>query len=294
MCVANTKTPKIGRFIDPLTDWGFRHLFGQEPNKEILIAFLNDLFQGEKHIADLEYAPNEHDSDDGENKRVIFDLHCRGDNGEYFIIEMQRIRQDFFKDRALFYISRLIQRLLKKGKTSNDYQLPEVYLIGILEFSMDSDEQDRYFHDIALMEKTTGKIFYNKLGFKFLELSNFAREGSDLLTDTDKWMYLLKHMNTLDKVPTFLDKRVFQLIFNISEVAKLSKEERMAYEASLKAKWDTQNAFDSVRREAVEKRDFEFVKNLLFNTDFDDVKIAELASVSLSFVQNVKAELKAK
>ncbi|MGV3763060.1 hypothetical protein [Parapedobacter sp.] len=101
-------------------------------------------------------------------------------------------------------------------------------------------------------------------------------------------------MSTLDEIPKFLDKRVFQLIFNISEVAKLRKEERMAYEASLKSKWDTQNAFDSVRREAVEKRDFEFVKNLLFNTDFDDVKIAELASVSLSFVQKVKAELKVK
>ena len=68
----------------------------------------------------------------------------------------------------------------------------------------------------------------------------------------------------------------------------------MAYEASLKAKWDTQNAFDSVRREAAEKRDFEFVKNLLFNTDFDDVKIAELASVSLGFVQKVKTKVQVK
>jgi len=219
LCMTNMKEPKIGKYIDPLTDWGFRHLFGQEPNKEILKAFLNDLFQGEKHIVDLEYAPNEHGGDDDDDKRVVFDLHCRGDNGEYFIVEMQRVRQDFFKDRALYYVSRLIQRLLKKGKASNDYQLPEVYLIGILEFSMDADEDGRYFHDIALMEKTSGEVFYNKLGFKFLELPNFAKKESDLLTDTDKWMYLLKHMSTLDKVPTFLDKRVFQLIFNISEVA---------------------------------------------------------------------------
>ncbi|HWK57406.1 MAG TPA: Rpn family recombination-promoting nuclease/putative transposase [Parapedobacter sp.] len=158
--MADSKEPKIGRFIDPLTDWGFRYLFGQEPNKEILKAFLNDLFQGEKHIVDLEYAPNEHDGDDDKDKRVVFDLHCRGDNGEYFIIEMQRIRQDFFKDRALFYISRLIQRLLKKGKESNNYELPEVYFIGILEFPMDVDEQGRYFHDIALVEKTSGKVFH--------------------------------------------------------------------------------------------------------------------------------------
>ena len=89
---------------------------------------------------------------------------------------MQRIRQDFFKDRALYYVSRLIQRLLKKGKASNDYRLPEVYLVGILEFSMDVDKEDRYFHDIALMEKTSGEVFYNKLGFKFLELPNLQRK----------------------------------------------------------------------------------------------------------------------
>ncbi|MGK6351620.1 Rpn family recombination-promoting nuclease/putative transposase [Parapedobacter sp. DT-150] len=253
MKTQHPKQPTIGKFIDPLTDWGFRHLFGRVPNKEILIEFLNDLFRGEKHIAELEYAPHEHDGEDGTDKRVIFDLQCKGDNGEYFIVEMQRIRQDYFKDRALFYVSRLIQRLLKRGQESNDYQLPAVYLIGILEFSMDAGEQDKYFHDIALMEKTSGKLFYNKLGFKFLEIVNFVKTGDDLLTDMDKWMYLLKHMSTLDKVPTFLDKRVFQLIFKISEFAKLRKEERVAYEASLKAKWDTQNAFDTVRREALKE-----------------------------------------
>ena len=251
--------PTIGKFIDPLTDWGFRHLFGGEPNKEILIEFLNDLFEGEKHIADLQYAPNEYDGDEGADKRVIFDLHCRGTGGEYFIVEMQRIRQDYFKDRALYYVSRLIQRQLKKGRSSNDYQLPEVYLIGILEFSMNTGEQDRYFHDIALIEKRSGKLFYNKLGFKFLELPNFAKQEHELQTDTEKWLYLLKYMSTLKETPKFLDKRIFQLIFKVSAVANLSKEERMSYEASLKTKWDTQNAFDSVRREerakaAAEKR----------------------------------------
>ncbi len=210
-------------------DFGFRRLFGQEPGKEILIEFINDLFQAEKRIVDLEYAPNEYDGDDETDRRVIFDLHCRGDKGEYFVVEMQRVRQDFFKDRAVYYVSRLIQRLLQKGEGSNNYRLPEVYLIGILEFRMDAELREEYFHDIALTEKKSGKIFYPKLGFKFLEIPNFEKSGEDLLSDMDKWMYLLKNMSTLKKIPSFLDKRVFKLIFRISEVAKLGKEERMAY-----------------------------------------------------------------
>lgn len=129
-----------------------------------------------------------------------------------------------------------------------------------------------------------------------MEIPKFAKDGGNLLNDMDKWMYLLKHMSTLDKIPTFLDKRVFQLIFQIAEVAKLRKEERMAYEASLKARWDTRNAFDSVRREgfqeATEKRNFEFVKNLLLNTDFNEKKIADLVSVDVDFVKEVKNKLK--
>ncbi|MFC6100293.1 Rpn family recombination-promoting nuclease/putative transposase [Olivibacter domesticus] len=236
--------PQPGKFIDPLSDWGFRHYFDSEPNKEILIEFLNDLFEGEKHIETLERGPTEHDGDSEEDKRVIFDLHCRGSNGEYFIIEMQRIRQEYFKDRALYYTSRLIQRQLPKGKAFNSYQLPEVFLIAFLEFRMDQLQQINYFHDIALCNKSTGEVFYKKFGFKFIELPNFVKEGDELESERDKWFYLLKHMSKMNKIPKFLDKRVFKLIFKIGEVSKLKKEERMAYEASLKAKWDTQNAFD--------------------------------------------------
>src|SRR5690606_40529412 len=116
-------------------------------------------------------------------------------------------------------------------------------------------------------------------------------EEGDRLTDTDKWMYLLKHMSTLDKVPTFLDKRVFQLIFKISEVAKLRKEERMAYEASLKAKWDTQNAFDSVRREAAEQKSYKVIANLIQQLGLNDETAAGVAEVSVDFVRKVRADL---
>ena len=107
-------------------------------------------------------------------------------------------------------------------------------------------------------------------------------------------MYLLKHMSTLDKVPTFLDKRVFLLIFKVSEVAKLRKEDRMAYEASLKNKWDTQNAFDSVRREAAEQKSYSVVANLIQQLGLDDEAAAGVAEVSVGFVKKVRADLNKK
>lgn len=81
-----------GRYIDPLTDWGVKRLFGSEPNKDILKDCLNELFRGEKSIADITYSPNEHGGDHRESKKAIFDLYCTGDKGERFIVEMQRGR----------------------------------------------------------------------------------------------------------------------------------------------------------------------------------------------------------
>lgn len=106
---------KIGTFIDPLTDFGFKRLFGNEPSKELLVDFLNELFEGRKIITDLVYNKNEHSGPATKSRKMIFDLTCTGKNGEQFIIEVQRIRQQYFKDRAVYYSSRLIHDQAPQG-----------------------------------------------------------------------------------------------------------------------------------------------------------------------------------
>ena len=49
----------MGKFINPFTDWGFKHIFGREVDKDILIEFLNDLLAGEHVITDLRIMNNE-------------------------------------------------------------------------------------------------------------------------------------------------------------------------------------------------------------------------------------------
>ncbi|RZK43611.1 MAG: hypothetical protein EOO90_03370, partial [Pedobacter sp.] len=92
------------RYIDPLTDFGFKRLFGSEPGKDIMIEFLNALFEGEQTIADIVYSATEYSGEGSKEKKVLFDLTCTGQDGEKFIIEMQRTDQEFFKDRCVFYM----------------------------------------------------------------------------------------------------------------------------------------------------------------------------------------------
>ena len=245
--------PKPDRFIDPLSDFDFKYLFGNEPNKDILIDFLNQLFKDQKEITDLTYNYTEHAGDDEKYKKIFFDLLCTGKNGEQFIIEMQRAAQRNFGDRAIFYTSRLINEQLPKGESHWNIELKEVYLIAILEFSLRNSLPGRYLHNVALTNTDTNEIFYNKLGYKFLELPKFVKTEVELETDLDRWFYLLKHMSSLDRVPAVLNKRVFQKVFKIAEVSNLTKEEKAIYDSNLKAKWDYENSIAFAEEKAKEE-----------------------------------------
>jgi len=124
----------LGKYVDIKTNFGMKHYFGQEQYKHILIHFLNSLFLGERTIPNLQYRPTEQDADYSKERGVLFDLYCIDDNGAHFIIEMQQYNQDFFKDRALYYSARLINKLIPKGKEGNSYELPVVYFIGFFSY----------------------------------------------------------------------------------------------------------------------------------------------------------------
>lgn len=302
--------PKIGTFIDPLTDFGFKFLLGSEPTKELLIDFLNELFKGKKVITNLTYNKNERSGPVPESRKMIFDLTCTGQDGELFIIEVQRIRQQFFKDRAVYYCSRLIHDQAPKGGKW-DYSLKEVYFIGLMDFALEDSDLSECIHHVHLSYKKSGKEFYKKLGLIFIEIPKFTKTEKELKTGVDKWLFVLKNMSRLKKIPLILNTRIFSKLFNIAEVSNLTKEEYMKYEKDLMASWDEyaiKKTIEHDRQTAMEKgREVgreegmekgreegkaEVVKNLLAVATFSISEIANFANVSESFVRKVKKGMK--
>ncbi len=253
LLMAKSKPPITGKYIDPLVDFAFKKFFGSEPNKDLLIAFLNEVFRGRKHIADLVYGKNEHPGDLKGEGGAIFDLLCTAANGEQFLIEVKRGRQDNFKERALFYTSRLISDQAPKGRRSAwGYNLTEVYLIALLEdFTLAGSAEQEYLHDICLCNRDTGKIFYDRLGYTYIELGKFVKTDAELETDLEKWLYVLKNMSSMDKIPTYLRKPIFEKLFSIAEYSNLTKEEKTMYDRRLKYKWDNENVLAYAVNEAV-------------------------------------------
>ena len=91
------------RYISLLTDFGFKRIFGTKPNRDLLISFLNSLFDGEQVIRDVKYLNSEHVGDVFAERKAIFDVYCENEHGEKFIVEMQNAFQTYFKDRSLYY-----------------------------------------------------------------------------------------------------------------------------------------------------------------------------------------------
>lgn len=184
-------------------------------NKDLLISFLNEVFKGRKHIQGLEYAKIEELGDGPEEGGAIFDLVCTGSDGEKFIIEVQRARQENFKKRALFYTSRLISNQAPKGRRSAwGYDITEVYLVALLDGFTVTDAADPHIHQVYLCEQTSGKVFYEGLGYIFIELKKFDKTESELQTDLDRWLFVLKNMSQLEKIPVYLRKTIFEKVYN--------------------------------------------------------------------------------
>ena len=119
---------------------------------------------------------------------------------------MQRGEQLYFVDRTVYYVSRLVSEQFKKGKTDwKKWGLKGVYLIGLLEFVLSSTTDKRYLRNIALTDTVTGEVFYSKLAYKFIEFPNFVKTEAELVTEMDKWLFLLKHLSTLKKIPAFTE-----------------------------------------------------------------------------------------
>ena len=242
------------RYINPYTDFGFKKLFGTEMNKELLISFLNALFNDEdKQIEDVQYLNGENLGDGFGDRRSVFDVYCTTSDGSQFIVEMQKAEQTYFKDRSVYYATTPIRQQAPKGKW--DYHLENVYTIGILNFEFPNNEYapDSYRHEIKLKDVEDHHVFYDKLTFIYLEMPKFNKTEDELETMFDKWMFVLRNLSRLMERPAALQDRVFKKLFEQAEIAKYSVEERRQYEASQKEYWDYTSTLETAELKGEKK-----------------------------------------
>ena len=240
-------------FINPFVDRGFKILFGQESSKELLIELINDLLEGEHHVEDLSYMDKEDPSETTDGRGVIFDLLCKDRDGTTFIVELQNARQDYFYERALYYLYRMIASQGEKGE-SWKFKLVPVYGIFLLNFK--SGETDKVRTDLVIADRDTGEQKGRNFREIFIEFPLFNKTEAECETPLDYWLYNLKHMEQLEHLSFKGQKALFNRLEELARIANMNKKERAEYEAALKIYRDNENVMDyavtTARREGIE------------------------------------------
>lgn len=255
-----------GKFINPFTDFGFKRLFGEEANKDILMDFLNALLREEEgEITSITFLKNEQLGALDRDRRAIFDIYCESARGEKFIVEMQKAKQDFFKERSVFYATFPIREQALTGTWN--YDLKAVYTIGILDFVFqeDKNEPDKMVYRVKLSDIETNQVFYNKLTFVYLEMPKFRKTLDQCHSHFDKWLYLLNHLRDLDERPAKLKERIFKKLFGQAEIANFNQEQLTAYEQSRKHYWDMQSVLDTAKAEGKAEERLTLARRMLDN-----------------------------
>ena len=283
------------RYINPLTDFGFKRIFGTEPNKALLIDFLNVVLPEKHMISDLTYRNSEQVGNNALDRKAIFDLYCQSVEGDRFIVEIQKAKQNFFKDRSVYYSTFPIQEQALKGNFWN-YHLSPVYTVGILDFVFDDHKNDEtLLHTVELKDQQC-QVFYDKLKFIYLELPKFQKPLEALESHFDKWLYLLKHLPDLDNPPEPLQEDTFMQLFEIAEIANFSPIEQGAYEDSLKYYRDLNNVVDTSRQEGREEGREEATTRIalrLLSKRFGDLSDELLSAVRSLSIEESEALIEA-
>lgn len=249
------------KYLNPFTAFGFKKIFGEEASKPLLLDFLNALLPQSDKIVDLSFKNNEQLRQTELDRKAIYDIFCENEKGEKFIVELQKAKQNYFKERTIYYSTFPIREQAEKGEWN--YNLKAVYCIGILDFTFDDyetePEKSEVVHTIKLKNQH-GKTFYDKLTFIYLEMPNFKQTETELETRLDKWLYFIKHLEDFQTIPTIIADEVFNQAFEKAELAKFGQTELAIYENSLKIYRDLKGVIDTAFDEGKLERSNEMAK----------------------------------
>ncbi len=282
------------RYINPYTDFGFKRLFGVDGNKDLLIDFLNQLLPTKHQIKDLTFKNVENTPDLPEERKAIFDIHCESITGERFIVEMQKAKIKYFKDRAIFYITFPVREQADKGDWN--FKLNPIYYIALLDFEYEKkDEEKKIFpkfrRDVMLLDIEDHQVFYDKLRFTFLQMPAFVKKEDELKSHYDKWCYFLQNLENFDNIPDILKEEIFEKAFKTAEIANLTKDEYKKYIDSLDAYREVKGVRETAIEEGGNARTIEIAKKMI-NLNVDKNLIQQSTELSIETIEQLINELK--
>ncbi len=236
----NEKTlkPLEREFIRLLTDFGFKRVFGTERFKNLLLRFLNALFEGEMRITNVEFKNKEILPNHSGGKKILYDVYCTTDTNHHFVLEMQQEESENFSNRIMFYGANAI---VQQGMRGVEYEMDPVYCIVFTDFYL-TGLSHTLLKDFLLIDRHTDEIYSDRLRFIFLSLPEVPKEWDDCDTELLRILYLLKNMENMTRESKPYKTGEYDDFFEASAVNRLEEAEAVAYSESYFKELENQSA----------------------------------------------------
>ena len=240
------------KYADLLNDEVFKIVFGRESSKDVMIEFLNQVIP-DRTIVDLKFMDKEMHPVERDCKGSVYDMSCMTDDGSRVIVEVQRRKQPFYVERALYYSTFQIQRQVEAG--AQEYDFLPVYVVNILDFKIDRNDDDPEVRSIfRLYEERSHTLLTDRVTFIFLELSKFRKTIEELDGNILEGMYFcFKNMTVLKERPEVLRHDVFKKIFEVTELLEMDSETRAKVTHKMTTERDLRNQIAYATKVAIEE-----------------------------------------
>ena len=218
------------RYLDPKADLTFKKIFGE--HKDLLISLLNALLPlaDDEQIESVEYLSPELVPDTYVGKNSIVDVRGRDVKGRQFIVEMQMLWTEAFKQRVLFNASKAFVRQLDKKRK---YELLQpVYSLNLVNETFMKDYPDEFIHNYSVVHELHSDEIIEGLHFTFVELPKFQAHSLKEKKMAVLWLRFLTEIDeqTKQAPQELLDNPETRKALKAVEESAMTQNELLAYE----------------------------------------------------------------
>jgi predicted transposase/invertase (TIGR01784 family) len=253
--------------IDPKVDYAFKHLFGREVSRPLLIDVLQSVLQPDLggQISELEVLNPFNFKETLDDKLSILDIKARDQAGRQFNIEMQMLAHKAYDKRILYYATKLHQQQLHEKEHYSKIQ-PTIS-ISFLNHVLFPGLTDHHLH-FELLERSHHIALTHDIAFHILELPKFNKAVHELTSGLDIWLYFFRHADKMDAevLPPALEQPLLRRALEDLRMLTQADIERERYEARRKALMDHNSFLDEARTEGLAKGREEAQKENQINT----------------------------
>ena len=255
----NEKRQGLAPFVNLRSDVGFKAVFADRNNKDILIGVLNQILPPEARIEDIkEYSDREQRRDVPYGKKTVLDLVCVDRDDRTFVVEMQASEEDFFFERCVYYASGLYHLELSDGVRYKG--LRPVYVVSFLNYRLRHDDEslwdtDHFISHWRFTEKRTGMVADQTISVIFVEMTLFTKTLEECVTEFDRLFYIFKNSDGFQRIPEWIEEAggISRRLAEACEVAAFDKEKRLKYEIDKMNEWDIQAQKEYAVRKGLEE-----------------------------------------